>query len=60
MTSRNAPLREVMEQLGFACLTSEDDRQLLELRFEESVIIPDVLTIEDQTKDEIRHLGAAA
>lgn len=60
VTSRNAPLREVMEQLGFACLTSEDDRQLLELRFEESVIIPDVLTIEDQTKDEIRHLGAAA
>ena len=60
VTSRNAPLREVMEQLGFACLISEDDRQLLELRFEESVIIPDVLTIEDQTEDEIRHLGAAA
>ncbi len=60
VTSRNAPLREVMEQLGFVCLTSDDDRQLLELQFGESVIIPDVLTIEDQTSDENQHLGAAA
>jgi len=49
VTSRNAPLREVMAQLGFACLSSDDDRQLLELRFTENVVIPDVITINDQT-----------
>ena len=50
VTSRNAPLRDVLKQLGFVGLTSEDDRQLLELQFEEVVVIPDVFTIDDQTE----------
>lgn len=48
VTSRNAPLREVLDQLGFVCLTSEADRQLLELRFESEIIVPDVISIDDQ------------
>ena len=60
VTSRNAPLREVMAQLGFACLSSEGDGQLLELRFEENVVIPDVITIDDQTAIENGHEKAAA
>jgi FkbH-like protein len=49
VTARNAPLREVLSQLGFVCVSSEDDRQLLELRFQESVTIPDVIEVDDQT-----------
>lgn len=60
VTSRNAPLREVMAQLGFACLSSDDDRQLLELRFEENVVIPDVITIDDQTAVANQHVKAVA
>ena len=60
VTSRNAPLREVMAQLGFACLSSDDDRQLLELRFEENVVIPDVITIDDQTAVADQHVKAVA
>lgn len=47
VTSRNAPLRDVLAQLGFECIVSEQDRQLLELRFEGVVEPPDVITIDD-------------
>jgi len=49
VTSRNAPLREVLDQLGFSCLTSEGDQQLLEFRFPDAVTVPDIITIDDQT-----------
>lgn len=60
VTSRNAPLREVLGQLGFMCLTSADDRQLLELRFAEKIVVPDVVTISDQTGQASRPKGVAA
>lgn len=60
VTSRNAPLREVLDQLDFECLNSEEDRQLLELRFEEEIIVPDVIRIDDQTSPISRHAGVAA
>ena len=47
VTSRNAPLRDVLKQLGFVCVVSEQDRQLLELRFEGAIEPPDVITIDD-------------
>ena len=49
VTSRNAPLREVLDQLGFCCMTSEDDRQMLEMRFPDAVTVPDIITVDDQT-----------
>jgi len=48
VTSKNAPLRDVLQNLGFMCVQSDDDSQLLELRFNGAVTIPDVITIRDQ------------
>jgi len=58
VTSRNAPLRDVLSQLGFVCVSSDDDRQLLELRFQEKVTIPDVIEVEDQTQVRSNSIGA--
>lgn len=64
VTTRNAPLRDVLNQLGFTCLASEEDHQLLELRFGNDAIVPDVITIDDQTYESVlvsnrRHVRAA-
>ncbi len=60
VTPRNAPLREVLEQVGFMCLSSEEDRQLLKLTFTENVVVPDVIVVDDQTANTYQHERAAA
>ena len=49
VTSRNSPLRAVLQELGFMCLNEKDDQQLLDMQFDADLTIPDIITIDDQT-----------
>ena len=47
VTSRNAPLRAVLKELEFACLTEVADQQLLEMQISPDITVPDIITIDD-------------
>jgi FkbH-like protein len=49
VTTRNMPLRDVLDELGFQCLRKEDQNQLLQLSLQDSISGPDVMQIEDYT-----------
>jgi len=50
VTSRNMPLRDVLDELGFQCLRHEDQNQLLALSLQDAVSCSNVIQIEDCTE----------
>lgn len=47
VTSRNAPLRAVLKELAFACLSEVEDQQLLEMQISPDITVPDIIAIND-------------
>ncbi len=60
VTARNAPLREVLDHVGFVRVTAEQDRQLLKLTFTDDLAVPDVISINDQTAVTFQYERAVA
>ena len=60
VTSRNSPLRAVLKELEFTCLNEIDDQQLLEMKIDANLSVPDIITIDDQTGDDCHSPRVAA
>ena len=48
-TDRNKPIRDALGRLPFRVLSDEGARQILELPLDESVKVPDVVRVEEDT-----------
>ncbi|MCA9059525.1 MAG: HAD-IIIC family phosphatase, partial [Planctomycetaceae bacterium] len=48
VTQRNAPLREVLDQIGFRTIEEDGDQRLLSMPITAETVVPDVLTLIDQ------------